>query len=293
MQSARRCLRVLVLGGILIISCTHCARPSVAAQAAFQPKSTHIRIFAVGNGSIYSRSTATLTYGEPSELAAIRPVLSVLCSYRDALSIPGLSATDADELIQVDTFAIAEGSCGNPKLHMLLVKKGPESKWEGDECGTTHPPDARTYGLGRFMENICAFDSDAVDRILLVRAQRVYMPAYAKELRDLKATCSANPQSDVLCPRYRFSASERKFIDYNLSFVKMNESVYRGDFRSALAQALVAMRLEPAYFEYIGPRVAELRRLVRATASGGTTQAQAIAEWQRLELQLFYKYYAS
>jgi hypothetical protein len=125
-------------------------------------------------GYILSRTSDTLVYGQPREIAAIRSRLTAICT--DGRHLPGLGPALADEIVQVEGYAIAEGSCGNPELGAILRKvsgiwmraKGPT----GAHCsmGAGAVPNYGRFGLYGTLIKKCAFPVAIANRIIGVRA---------------------------------------------------------------------------------------------------------------------------
>jgi len=237
------------------------------------------------DGYIYQHSGFRVSYGKPDELRAIRRRLTFLCT--GGRNLPGLGPAVADELIQVGDYAIAEGSCGNPELHLVLNKvNGSWQEREGQGCGLGGGvvPDYGTFGAYDKLVTHCRFPVSVAKNIIAIRSGIPYIAAADKQVRAFEKKCSANPQSDTSCPGHRFTPQQQRSVDYNRFFQETSEAVYNGDFARALSYARRALKIEPAGFHDQEARVAELERLVPAPSSRAMTTEQAIAEWKRLGL---------
>jgi TonB family protein len=128
-------------------------------------------------GYISTRSVGGVTYGQPKELAAIRRRLTPLCTGGRNLTDLGGHAV-ASELIQIGHYAIAEGGCGNPELHLILKKThGLWQRGKGCGLGGGVSPDYGTYGVYKALVN-CSFPVPVVCRIIAIRSE---MPIFAQE----------------------------------------------------------------------------------------------------------------
>ncbi len=238
-------------------------------------------------GYVYTHTAESLTYGQPAELSTIRGRLTAICT--GGRHYPGLGPAYANELIQVGDYAIAEGSCGNPELHVALRKVHglwQEASHGAQRCGFGGGvvPDYGQFGLYRMLVSYCGFPSSVVRSIIVIRSRQAYIATADRNVLALEAACAKNPQVDFSCPGHRFTAAQQRNIDYNRYFSETTAAVSRGDFAGALSTAQRALAIEPAGFHDQELRIAELHRLISAIASGTMTKAQAIAEWRRLGL---------
>ena len=237
------------------------------------------------DGYIYQHSGFRVSYGKPDELRAIRRRLTFLCT--GGRNLPGLGPAVADELIQVGDYAIAEGSCGNPKIaprleqSERLVARTRGSRLRARRRGGSRLWDVRGIRQARNPLQVPRF---LAKNIIAIRSGIPYIAAADKQVRAFEKKCSANPQSDPSCPGHRFTPQQQRSIDYNRFFQETSEAVYNGDFARALSYARRALKIEPAGFHDQEARVAELERLVPALSSRAMTTEQAIAEWKRLGL---------
>lgn len=179
------------------------ALSSCAGQApASAPKPVTARTFPSGSGVVYTHSAGNVFYGEPRELTTIRSHLAFLCEVSHGSRISGLPPSKTNEIIQVDMYALAEGSCKDTSLHVVLIERN--GSWLVDACGTKL--DVRALKLDEIMEHLCAFPSADVDRILLVRQLTTPTLSLVRDrarltraVQSLDSGCAAAPRSDVLC----------------------------------------------------------------------------------------------
>ena len=155
-------------------------------SAVTEPRQT------VPAGYIYTRSAGGVTYGQPKELAAIRQRLTPLCTHgRNQTDLGGLAV--ASELIQIGDYAIAEGGCGNPELHLILKKAhGLWQRGQGQRCGLGGgvSPDYGRYGVYNTLVNDCAFPLPVVCRIIAIRSQITGMAEYDRREGGPERACS-------------------------------------------------------------------------------------------------------
>lgn len=171
------------------------------AAKARQEKPVVMRYFPTSNEAVYDRWDGTVIYGEPREILLILSRTHMFCSQPAGTGIQGLPSTRDVSLIQIDDYALVEGVCGNPSLHLVLIKRGPQVlTWLVDGC--TWRRNAQATPLREILasKNGCWIPDETVSRMLLVRSGVV--PAY----------CRQSPQSDVLCPRFRYDAADTRFI---------------------------------------------------------------------------------
>ena len=133
-------------------------------------------------GYVYTRLASGVTYGQPRELGAIRQRLTLLCT--GGRKGPGVGPGQAFELIQIDDYAIAEGSCGNAELHLVLKKA--HGLWQGPQtqrCGLGGGvnPDYGSGGVYNVLVN-CAFPASVACRMTAIRSTLTGMAAYDKSL---------------------------------------------------------------------------------------------------------------
>jgi len=145
-------------------------------------------------GYISTRSVGGVTYGQPKELAAIRRRLTPLCTGGRNLTDLGGHAV-ASELIQIGDYAIAEGGCGNPELHLILKKA--HGLWQtqrGQGCGGLGGgvnPDYGRYGVYTTLVN-CAFPVPVVCRIIAIRSTLAGMAEYDRREGGPEKACSSH-----------------------------------------------------------------------------------------------------
>lgn len=233
-----------------------------------------------GPDYIYTHSAQTMTYGQPKELTVIRSRLTRLCTGGRMVTDLGGQA-EASDLIQIGRYAIVEGSCGNPELHLVLKKtRGVWQRPPNCGFGGGVVPNFGPFGLRSELIQDCAFPLTVVKKIIAIRSRD---PGVAQEDRRVQA-CAINPQIDVSCAGHKFTMAQQRLINYNRYFTKTTEAVYREDFSSALSYARRARKVEPKGFRDQEMRIRELKKILRATASGAMTKKQALAEWQRLRM---------
>jgi len=96
-------------------------------------------------------------------------------------------------LIQIGDYAIAEGGCGNPELHLILKKAhGLWQRQQGQRCGLGggESPDYGRYGVYNTLVNYCAFPMPVVCRIIAIRSQITGMAEYDRREGGPEKACS-------------------------------------------------------------------------------------------------------
>lgn len=187
---------LFVLCASVLVLATGCA-----AAMGEHVKPVVMRHFPASNDAIYDRWKGSVTYGEPKELRRILSRMHALCSQGAGASIQGLPPAKNMTLVQIDDYAFVEGACGDPSLHLVLIERGPQvATWLVDQC--TWKRNAETSPLPKILagKDGCWIPDRFVSRMLLVRSRAV--PAY----------CKTDPQSDVLCPGFRYDAGDSRFI---------------------------------------------------------------------------------
>ncbi len=193
--------------------------------------------------------------------------MGLLCSAAHDEGIEGLPPATHPTLVQVDDYALVDGACGDPSLHMVLIERGPMVvTWLTDACGRRD--EVRKTPLRECLsgKDGCWIVDDRVDRMLSIRAG--VTPKY----------CTLHAQRDVLCPAFRYDASDLRFMRYNHAWLAMSDRAARGDIAGALQSAAVARRYRPSGTDYAEPCIVELRHLQ------GLPQADAIARWKHFRI---------
>lgn len=166
-----------------------------------QTKPVVMRYFPTSNVAIYDRWKGTLTYGEPKEILLIYSRMHTFCSQPPGTGIQGLGPAKDVSVIQIEDYAFVEGVCGDPSLHLVLIERGPEVvTWLVDGCTWKRSAQATPLREILASKDGCWIPDYSVSRMLLIRSRIV--PSY----------CRTDPQSDVLCPGFRYDAEDLRFI---------------------------------------------------------------------------------
>ena len=244
----------------------------------------------VPHGYVLARNGGVL-YGEPEQIRTIRSILPGICS----------GPAQPVELIQVRDYAIAEGSCGNPELHVVLRRQ--QGRWivpqgcpgtgiAAYECmlhGGCHisggvTPDYGPDGLVETLEQKCKWPASVVRQIVAVsRLQSSIVGSDASALAE-ERVCRANAQAYTLCPGYKPTPSQLATLTYDDNFSLAEFAAYAGDMDNAVRFAQKAASV-PSLGAGMKPMLVELERLKARVASGSITRAQAAKLYDRYVLQ--------
>ncbi len=239
-----------------------------------------------------------IIYGVPAQIAAIRAVLTPICT--NGVKSPEIGPGIAFELIQVSTYAIAEGSCGDPELHLILHRKGgtwqrltlcspPRNGiphygcWANDRCsiGGGVTGDYGPGGIYDILANRCFIPIPIVNRIVAIRSKEPFLKQ-PDEVGMLESRqCRYDPQRSMECPGYIFSPAQKRHAAdaRDVSMLELAADV--GDFTNALVFADAVIARERHVAHYWDSEVAAIRDLSQKVASGKLTRAQASAEYQQ------------
>ena len=255
----------------------------------------------VAHGYIRKVGSGTITYGQPAQIADIRSVLTYICTGGKHLA--GLGPAVADELIQVENYAIAEGSCGNPELHVILHR----TNWHWSRLQMTCPVKAdgtpnynclmadncsigggvtADYGPDGLYHTLvagCRIPKSIVNRIIAVRSSLPYMKAMDKRALAVDRDCARNSQSHFSCPNRKMTASERRGSANARYILMMTIATNAGDFKNALRFAKDVVSTEAPGMHSWDSQVPELQRINALLAERKITRSQAIAMFKHFE----------
>uniref|UniRef100_E6Q0T9 Uncharacterized protein n=1 Tax=mine drainage metagenome TaxID=410659 RepID=E6Q0T9_9ZZZZ len=238
-----------------------------------------------------------IIYGIPAQVAAIRAVLTPICT--GGMHLTGLGPGFADELIQVSNYAIAEGSCGNPELHLILHRK--DGTWQRlDPCppprngipdyaclatnrcaiGGGATGDYGPGGIYDILSNRCFIPIPIVNRIIAIRSREPWLKQMDQAGIFESRKCRYDPQRSTECPGYIFSGEQKRHIADARDVRMLEIAASVGDFTNALIFANKIVARERHIAHYWDSEVAIVRNIAMQVESGKITRAQAKAEYQ-------------
>ncbi len=252
---------------------------------------------AQGKGPTLTWDGQEIIYGIPAQVAAIRTVLTPICT--GGKHLPGLGPGFADELIQVSNYAIAEGSCGNPELHLILHRK--DGTWQRlDPCppprngildyaclatnrcaiGGGATGDYGPGGVYDILANRCSIPIPIVNRIVAIRSREPWLKKTDQAGIVESRKCRYDPQRSTECPGYIFSRAQKRHIADARDVRMLEVAANVGDFTSALVFADKVIARERHIAHYWDAEVAIVRKLATQVNLGQITRAQATAAYQ-------------